>query len=173
MADKPGDAAARAAPAAASASQRLKLQTDYGKAMMWSKGFGAAETKAAFSRAGELAVGAAAAQRFPAYYGLWVGKSLRGELASAQETAEIFLREANTEGCKTEAAVASRILGMTCLWQGDFVEARAHLENSLENYDPVRDREAKFLFGWDIGASASAQIGSPVGDRCSIRASLT
>jgi uncharacterized protein YaaQ len=80
---------------AALRQRRLKLQTSYGQAMMWSKGFGAAETKAAFSRASELAVGAAAAERFPAYYGLWVGTLLRGELESARETAEIFLREAN------------------------------------------------------------------------------
>jgi hypothetical protein len=91
-------------------------------------------------------------------YGLWIGRLLRDELASAQETAEIFLREANTEGRKTEAAVAGRILGMTCLWQGNFVEARAHLENSLKIYDPERDREGKFLFGWDIGAGPSAII---------------
>jgi predicted ATPase len=144
--------------AAASRQRRLKLQTSYGQAIMWSKGFGAAETSVAFSRASELAVGAEAAERFPAYYGLWIGKLLRGELASAQETAEIFLREANTEGRKTEAAVASRALGMTCLWQGNFVEARAHLENSLKIYDSERDREGKFLFGWDIGAGASAII---------------
>ena len=82
---------------------------------MWSKGFGAAETTTAFSRASELAVSAVAAEQFPAYYGLWAGRLLRGELASAQETAEIFLREATTEGRMTEAAVASRILGMKCL----------------------------------------------------------
>jgi predicted ATPase len=137
--------------------RQVRLQTSYGQAMMWSKGFGAAETEAAFRRASELAVGAAAAERLPAYYGLWVGRLLRGELASAQETAEVFLRDANSAGRMTEAAVASRILGMTCLWQGSFVEARAHLENSLKIYDPERDREAKFLFGWDTGASASAQ----------------
>jgi predicted ATPase len=38
---------------AVAASQRLKLQTDYGQAVMWSKGFAAAETKSAFSRATE------------------------------------------------------------------------------------------------------------------------
>jgi predicted ATPase len=144
--------------ATAARERRLKLQTGYGLAMMWSKGFGAEETKAAFSRASELAVGAAAAERFPANYGLWIGRLLRGELASAHETAEIFLREANTEGRKTEEAVAGRILGMTRLWQGNFVEARAHLENSLKVYNPERDGEAKFLFGWDIGAGASAII---------------
>ena len=142
--------------AGASRERRLHLQTSYGQAMMWSKGFGAPETKAAFIRAKELAAGTAGAERFPAYYGLWVGSLLRGELVSARETAEIFLREANAEGRMTEAAVASRNLGMTCLWQGHFVEARAHLESSLKIYDPERDREAKFLFGWDGGAAATA-----------------
>ena len=49
-----GRAAARGRRSA-SASQRLKLQTDYGQAVMWGKGFAAEETKAAFARAGELA----------------------------------------------------------------------------------------------------------------------
>ena len=101
--------------AAATRQRRLQLQTSYGRALMWSKGFGAAETKAAFTRAKELAASTPAAERFPAYYGLWVGSLLRGELASARETAEIFLREANTEGRMTEVAVACRNLGMTCL----------------------------------------------------------
>src|SRR5260370_40126661 len=34
--------------------RRLHLQTAYGQAMMWAKGFAAEETKAAFSRATEL-----------------------------------------------------------------------------------------------------------------------
>ena len=55
MADKAAGAAPRRADAAASSSRRLKLQTDYGQAMMWSKGFAAEETKTAFARAAELA----------------------------------------------------------------------------------------------------------------------
>jgi tetratricopeptide (TPR) repeat protein len=39
MADKAAGAAQRRADAAASSRRRLKLQTDYGQAMMWSKGF--------------------------------------------------------------------------------------------------------------------------------------
>ena len=35
----------------AASSQRMKLQSDYGQAMMWSQGFAAEETKAAFARA--------------------------------------------------------------------------------------------------------------------------
>ena len=58
--------------AAASRQRRLKLQTSYGQAMMWSRGFAAEETKAAFARARELAAGVDnAAERFDTYYGLW------------------------------------------------------------------------------------------------------
>ena len=142
--------------AAATRQRRLQLQTSYGRALMWSKGFGAAETNAAFTRAKELAASSPAPERFPAYYGLWVGSLLRGELASAREAAEIFLREANAEGRMTEVAVACRNLGMTCLWQGNLIEAQAHLEKSLEIYDPDRDRDSKFLFGWDHAAGATA-----------------
>ena len=39
----------------------LKLHTDYGHAVMWSKGFAAAETSAAYARVGDLASQPAAA----------------------------------------------------------------------------------------------------------------
>jgi class 3 adenylate cyclase len=62
------------------AQRRLKLQTSYGQAMIWSKGFGSEETKTAFLRAQELAAGIDnAAERFTILYGLWVGYLSRGE----------------------------------------------------------------------------------------------
>ena len=48
MADRTA-AGTRAAEAAAPSSQKLKLQTDYGQALMWSKGFSSEETRAAFA----------------------------------------------------------------------------------------------------------------------------
>jgi hypothetical protein len=39
---------------AARRAQRLKLQTSYGNAVLWAKGYSAEETKAAFARVGEL-----------------------------------------------------------------------------------------------------------------------
>ena len=41
----------------ASRQRRLHLQISYGKAVMWSRGYAAEETKAAFARAQELAAG--------------------------------------------------------------------------------------------------------------------
>jgi tetratricopeptide (TPR) repeat protein len=134
MADKESDAAPKAAASssATASSQRLKLQTNYGRAMMWSKGYAAQETKVAFSRARELVADVEdPAERFPTYYGLWVGSLMRGELASARATAKIFLGDAESAARPSEAAAARHVLGQTCLWQGDFCEAQTQFEEAL------------------------------------------
>jgi hypothetical protein len=72
--------------AAASRQRRLHLQTSYSQALMWSRGFNSEEAKAAFAHAQELATGVDnAAGRFDAYYGLFIGSLVRGELRSARE----------------------------------------------------------------------------------------
>jgi tetratricopeptide (TPR) repeat protein len=59
----------------------------------------------------------------------------------------------------TEAAVAHRNLGLTCLVQGDSAEARANLEEVLRIHDPERDREVKFRFASDNAVSATVYLG--------------
>ena len=141
--------------AAAARQRRLKLQTSYGQAVMWSKGYAAPETAAAFARAQELSVGTDnSAERFVAYFAKWAVGMVRAELASARETAQTFVREAEREGRGTERVVGLRILGLTSLQQGDFIEARAHFEEALRTYDPERDQEAKFRYGQDAVAGA-------------------
>jgi hypothetical protein len=54
----------------------------------------------------------------------------------------------------TECGFGRRLLGHTCLWQGDFIEAPANLVEALSIYDPERDREATFRFGPDTAAAA-------------------
>ena len=101
---------------------------------MWSKGYAAEETKAAFARVGELAteIGDAEAP-LDAYFARWVHSLFRGELGSAREAAESFLREAERAARPTEAGVAHRLLGITLFFQGDFAQARAHCEQALAN----------------------------------------
>ena len=71
--------------------------------------------------------------------------------------AVIVLREAERDKARTtECAVSRRILGATCLMQGDFIEAQSNLVEALSTYDPERDREARFRFGQDTGAAARA-----------------
>src|SRR5262249_21238116 len=58
----------------------------------------------------------------------------------------------------TECVFAHRLLGSTCLWQGDFIEAQANLVEALSTYDPERDRDAKFRFDQDTGPAARAYL---------------
>jgi class 3 adenylate cyclase/predicted ATPase len=145
--------------AAAATDQRLKIQTDLGKALMWSRGFGADESKAAFLRARELAAAIDnPTERFTIYFGLWLGNMVRGELRFAREIAETFLREAERRARTTECGIGRRLLGFTCLWQGHFIEAQANLVEALSVYDPEQDREATLGFGQDTGAAARAYL---------------
>ena len=144
---------------APSAGQKFKLQTNYGLAVGWSRGFAAAETTAALTRAQELSVGADNSdERFTALYGQWINSVIRGDLGLARKTAETFLREAESGARMPETVAAHRYLGMTLLFQGHFAEARTHLEEVLRTYDPNRDREAKFRFGTDSLASATIYL---------------
>jgi predicted ATPase len=145
--------------AAARRAQRLKLQTEYGQAVMWGKGFAADETKDAFARAAELAtrIGGPEAP-LDAYVARWAHSYFRGELGLALEAAESLLRGAERAARPTEAATGHRLLGLTRLVQGDFAQAREHCEQALRIYDPERDREAKFRLGVDTRAMATSYL---------------
>jgi tetratricopeptide (TPR) repeat protein len=157
----------RAAAGTAQKGQRVSLQTSYARAVMWSRGFGSAETKSAFSRAQALAVDSGSPdERFNIYYGLWFVSLARGELAFARETSESFRHDSERYGRKTETAVAHRFLALTCLCQGDLAEAQAQCDEALRIYNPERDREAKFQVAaleylahikWQLGELRSAQ----------------
>jgi hypothetical protein len=144
MADKEEEASG--APIAA--DRRLKLQTNYGQAVMWSKGFLADETKAAFGRAAELATQTGSnAERSAVFHALWVRSFMRAEMSSARASAESFLRQAETDGLKTEDAVAHQALGLTCLYLGELALAQSHLEEVLAVHLAQRDTDAHRMFG--------------------------
>jgi predicted ATPase len=55
-----------------------------------------------------------------------------------------------------EAAVASRNLGLTCFWQGDFTEAKATLEETLRLCAAQHDPKLNVSFGQDSVAAAKS-----------------
>jgi tetratricopeptide (TPR) repeat protein len=141
--------------AVAQLQRRLHLQTAYGQALMYSKGFVAGETRTAFARAAELATRCDDfSERFAAAHGQWTQAIVRGELKSAREMALPFLREAEDKGRAVEAGVAHRGLARICYFAGDFAEARTHCERALAACDPEHDREARERFGEDTGTGA-------------------
>jgi predicted ATPase len=165
MADRAwGAVATKETSDSAVSTRRLKLQADYGRAVMSSKGLAADETKAALDRVREIAAAAQdPAERVAGYYGRWAWSLVRvADLRSAREIAETFLSEAEAEGRTTEAGVARRVLGLTCVMQGELVLARDHLERAVRDYVADRDRESRFRFGWDTGILAAMLLAWPV-----------
>jgi tetratricopeptide (TPR) repeat protein len=160
MADKgAGEAAKASANAPAPTDQRLKLQTSYGQAIAWSKGFAAEETKAVLAQTlGLAALSDNVAERMKAHYARWVALFVGGELESAHEAAEAFLREAKLAGDAPAAGSAGRALGQTCLWQGRFAEAREHLREALRVYSPCWEASLRRQHGSDFGISANAYL---------------
>jgi predicted ATPase len=149
------DKVAATVPSTATASNRLRLQTSLGNALIWAKGHPAPETSAAFARARELVSQVEdASERFSAYWGLFAGHLNRCEPAPMRETAELFLREARARPDCPEALVAHRVSGTTCLYFGDFVDAHEHFQKTVELYDPSRHGDFANRFGTDPRAAA-------------------
>ena len=156
MADQAAGSAARAAISNVEASQRVKLQTDYAQAVLWSKGYAADEAKAAFERTSALATRAELpADGFSALFGRFLWSWSRGEFRVARDIAERFLREAEAEGRLAEARVAHIALGQACLQLGDLREARTQLELGLSRFEELGS-ELRERFGLDVGAIARA-----------------
>ena len=159
MADKTATAAALTTVPETDASLRVKLQKDYTQAVLWSKGWAADETKAAFERTDALATRAEMpAARFPALFVQALWNLARGEMRAARDIAECFLREAEAEGRMAEVGVARYVLGLVSIFFGELAEARSHLQMALDTYDKERDRKVREEFGQGIGSNASGAL---------------
>jgi tetratricopeptide (TPR) repeat protein len=135
--------------------RRLKLQTDYGQALLWARGHAMPETKAAFARARELARQVDnAADRFSVYYGQWVSSFTRGEIGPAREMAELFLHDVEADPSLPEACVGHRVFGSTCWYIGEFAKAHEHLQRALNLFDPKQHQDFMHRFGQDVGSQA-------------------
>jgi class 3 adenylate cyclase/predicted ATPase len=142
---------------AARRERRVELQTAYGQALMYSKGYAAEETRAAFARVVELAGrDETSIARRQTRHAQWARSLMGGEIASARSLAESLLREAEAEG--HAAAYAHRALGLTCLYQGKLALARSHLERALSDDAPEPDMDACRLFGIDFKTTATAYL---------------
>ena len=137
--------------------KRAKLQTGYGQAVMWLKGFAAEETKAAFARSRELAAAKEGGEYFANYYSHWVRSFLSGQLREARGTAAAFLTEAEERGSPSDRSAARRWLGTTCLFQGDLSEARDLLERAFAESSSGRDA-ATLRFGNDPAAACAMNL---------------
>ena len=163
--------------AIAARKHRLQLQLAFGNALMAARGYGAAETTAPFEHAREITVSIEdAPERFAVLHGLWAGSYVRGEFDPVRELADAFLHEVEAQPLSPEAGVAYRGKGLTHIFAGGFGEARTQLERALANFDPERDGDFAFRYGFDPGVAAMSHLALtlwPLGEFDQARRHLT
>jgi class 3 adenylate cyclase/tetratricopeptide (TPR) repeat protein len=162
------DLAARVDDASARQLLQLKVLVAYGTALMASNGYLAPETVAAFTQARQLAVRVEdVAERCSVYYGLWAASYVGGHVAQMRAEARTFLLEAKNLTGSREEAMAYRVYGATCWFEGDYIVAREHLLRARAVFDATYDDNQPPPFGVDTGVTIAlflALVLWPLGD---------
>jgi tetratricopeptide (TPR) repeat protein len=111
---------------------RRKIRNEYARAVMWTKGVNADETKAAYARVEDERASAGVSNDGSAeILGRWAKHFMRGDFELAQGDAERTLDAAEREGRTKDAALSRVYLGSTCLFRGDLPQARKYIEQVL------------------------------------------
>jgi len=135
--------------------QELAVQTTLGPALIATQGLAATAVEHTYARARELCerVGQTP-QLFRVLTGLGMFYLMRGELQTARELAEQIFSLAENVHDPVLRLLATTGLGSTLFLLGEFVAARAPLEQGMVLYDPQQHRAHAFLYGLDNGVSA-------------------
>jgi predicted ATPase len=130
----------------------LALQMALGPALLATKGYGAPEVEATYTRARVLCqkVGETP-QLFPALWGLWIFYLTRAEHHTAHALGTQLLSLAQHHHAPDLVLEAHAALGVSSLYLGAFAAAQAHLEHGIALYDPQQHREHSFRYGQDPG----------------------
>ena len=128
----------------------LAIQTSLGLALIATKGYAAPEVEKAYARARELCRQMGETPwLFPVLRGLWLFHFVGAELHIAYELGEQLLTLGQSEEDPAFLLEAHRAMGTTLFWLGQFPQARAHLEQGIDLYDPQQSRSLIALYGQD------------------------
>ena len=135
----------------------LNLQVTLGGAQLAARGWAAPETGRAYGRARELCEQLGETrQAFPVLWGLTVFHINCGEPSKGREIAEQMLRLAERENDVAAQVASHRALSAALYHLGEWLPARAQLEQVLMLYDAIPDRPPPSLYGADHRAMALA-----------------
>jgi DNA-binding winged helix-turn-helix (wHTH) protein/tetratricopeptide (TPR) repeat protein len=149
--------------------RELELQLALGPAPLAVKGWAAAETERAYTRARELCDRLGdSPQPFPALFGMYAMYLVRGEVQSANALAEQLMRRADNMEDSALVLYARIARGVASYFMGDFTSAREHLEVGISIYDTELHRPLILRYGFDAGvwclcyaAATHWQLGYP------------
>jgi predicted ATPase len=139
--------------------EQIHFQVALGNALMLTKGYGAADTKAALENARFLIERAEELGEppedplilFSILYGFWSVSFQRFDREAACNLAAQFLELADKQRMSGPVIVGHRLLGTSLCFAGDFLGARAHFDQAIALYDPVDHRPLATRFGQDLG----------------------
>ena len=134
--------------------QELELQVLLGVPLIATKGWGNPEVERAYTRARQLSEQLGDAQQlFVTLYGLWQNASTAADLGRADELAKQMAALAQRDNDPALELVASRAMGMTTYYFGEFVSARDHSDHGFTLYNIQQHRSLIFVYGQDMGLS--------------------
>jgi predicted ATPase len=130
--------------------QELDLQVALGKALIATKGIAVPETGRAYVRARELCQQLGdSSQLFTVLRGQYAFHHVRAELRTARELGEQLLGLAQRDQDPARLLEAHRALGHTLLFLGEFVAARAHVQEALALCDLPARRPDTVVYGFN------------------------
>jgi predicted ATPase len=142
--------------------EQIQLQVGLAVALRHTKGYAAPETKASLDQALSLidrgkALGEPLEDPlllFSVLHGLWTVSLIAFNGDAARELATQFLALAEQQGDTVPLTHGHRLLGLSLLFAGDILEARAHCDRAIALYDPMKHRPLVTTFGVDAGVTA-------------------
>ncbi len=131
----------------------LELQISLGQALIASQGYAAPKTTQAFSRALKLAESLGETpELYPALYGVWAARYIRGE--PARDIALRFMKLAENEPDTGPRLVALRTLALERFHEGHFEETLSLVDQILDGYDTTAHADLALRYGHDARAAA-------------------
>jgi class 3 adenylate cyclase/tetratricopeptide (TPR) repeat protein len=131
-------------------AKELESQLSLGLCFIAVQGYSAEDTRKSFERARSLSAGVGDSQKeIQATFGLWGHYWMRARHDSAIELGQTLLAKAEQCGDPLSLSVGHRVLGSTLFTQGDFVSARAHLEQALALGQRAAAEEASLSYAVD------------------------
>ncbi|PDT39642.1 MULTISPECIES: adenylate/guanylate cyclase domain-containing protein [Sinorhizobium] len=130
--------------------RELSIQLALGSTHVAAHGFAAPPTADAYGRARQLCEELGETRLlFPVLYGLCLYHLYAAELAEARSAANRLLELAEPSNDRGLSFFAHRAAGVSSLPAGEFVSARAHLEEALALYNPREHRSPAFVYAFD------------------------
>ena len=141
--------------------RQIKLQIGLANSIYHTKGFAAADTKAAFDLARVMIEQAEALGEhvedplllYSVLYGFFIAKFIPFEGEAACALASQFLELARQQKATAPIMIGHRLLGTTLLCLGKPAEGLKHLDQASALYEPAAHRSLTTHFGHDIGAA--------------------